>query len=237
MLNATTFVSVQQNTEVTNVKYNALKFAVLAASLLPLALPLESSAQEHTRYQLIDLGTLGGPSAYKSVNAPGYQILNNAGAVGFTADTDMADPYNPFCFWPDCFVSHAVRWKNGAPADLGALPGAGNGSAVGAINARGWMAGQSENGSIDPATGLPEVRATLWTENEIIDLGTFGGNWSLASTLNNVGQVVGFASNSIPDPFAMFLGGTQTRAFLWQKGQLQDLGTLEPTLRRQRVHR
>ena len=203
-----------------------LTMSIAALALFAaLAVPLQLNAQ-HTRYKLIDIGTLGGPSSYKSVNAPGYQIINDSGAISTAGDTTIPDPNAPNCYFPDCFVAHATRWKNGLLTDLGALPGAGNGSASGAINARGWIAGQSENGSIDAVTGLPETRAVLWTDDQIIDLGTFGGNWSLATTLNNRGQVVGFATNAVPDPFSLFLGGTQTRAFLWQGGVLRDLGTL-----------
>ena len=75
-------------------------------------------------------------------------------------------------------------------------------------------------------SGLLETRAAFWKDNEITDLGTFGGRWSVPLTLNDEGEVVGFASNAIPDPLALFLGGTQTRAFLWRDGVLLDLGTL-----------
>jgi len=183
--------------------------------------------QKPSRYRIVEIGTLGGPTNYPSVNRPGYQIISNSGIVAFSADTSTPDP---LCFFnPDCFVSHATLWRDGVLTDLGVLPGADKSSGSGAINARGWVAGQSENGEIDPASGLPEVRAVLWTKNEIIDLGTFGGNWSLATTLNNLGQVVGFASNAIPDAFTVAIfppSTTQIRAFLWQKGVLQDLGTL-----------
>ena len=110
-------------------------YFILITLLSGIVLPLRCAAQQHSRYKLIDLGTLGGPSAYASVNAPGYRILNDAGTVSLTMDTPAPDPNAPFCYWPDCFVSHAVRWQNGLVTDLGALPGAGNGSASGAINA------------------------------------------------------------------------------------------------------
>jgi probable HAF family extracellular repeat protein len=181
----------------------------------------------HHHYKLIDLGTLGGPSAYKSVNAPGYQILTNAGEIAFAADTPMPDPFSPNCYNPDCFVTHATQWKNGVLTDLGALGDSGDSSASGAINARGWIVGQSEDGEIDPISGLPEIHATLWHDGRITDLGTFDGHWSIGLTLNDAGDVVGFATNSIPDPFALFPpAGTQSRAFRWRKGELSDLGTL-----------
>jgi uncharacterized membrane protein len=187
----------------------------------------QDQKKEHHHYKLIDLGTLGGRTAYRSINAPGYQIINDSGVIAFAADTTATDPNAPnLCFFPDCSVVHAARWKKGKVEDLGALPGNGNGSASGAINARGWIAGQSSDGEIDPVSGLLETRAAFWKEDEITNLGTFGGRWSLSLTLNDEGDVVGFASNAIPDPLALFLGGTQTRAFLWRDGVLHDLGTL-----------
>jgi probable HAF family extracellular repeat protein len=78
-----------------------------------------------------------------------------------------------------------------------------------------------------------EIRAVLWEDGEIRNLGTFGGNYGAAASINSSGQVAGFALNAIPEPLSMFavvLGGpsagTQTRAFLWEKGEMQDLGTL-----------
>lgn len=73
----------------------------------------------------------------------------------------------------------------------------------------------------------------LWNQNRtIVDLGTLGGNFSGALGANSSGQAVGVALNAIsenPD-FAQFMSeapaATQARAFLYQNGSMQDLGTL-----------
>jgi probable HAF family extracellular repeat protein len=88
------------------------------------------------------------------------------------------------------------------------------------------VAGYSQNGLIDPVTGAPEVRAVLWTANRIINLGTLGGAESLATQINDRGQVLGASSNDVPDPISMFGFPTQTRTFVWEDGQLKDVGTL-----------
>ena len=94
----------------------------------------------------------------------------------------------------------------------------------------GEIVGTSEVSEIDPVLGIKQIRAVLWEDSEIRSLGTFGGNHSAAAAINNKGEVVGFALNAIPDPFSLFdagaPAGTQTRAFLWRSGELQDLGTL-----------
>ncbi len=176
----------------------------------------QEQKKEHTRYKLIDLGTFGGPTSYFSTSGFGTQVLSNPAVVTGSADTSAPDPYAPNCFNPDCFLTHAFRWHEGVLADLGALPGT-NSSAAGAINARGWIVGISENGVIDPLTGFPESQAVLWKDRQITSLGTLGGNESVAVYVNNGGQVVGFATNATPDPFSLFGLGTQIRTFLWER--------------------
>jgi probable HAF family extracellular repeat protein len=108
---------------------------------------------------------------------------------------------------------------------LGALPG-GNNSGATHISGNGLIVGASENGTIDPLTGWPEVQAVLWRNGPITNLGTLGGNESFSIAVNNRGQVVGQAANAIPDAFPFPGFGQQARAFLWQNGAMQDLGTL-----------
>jgi probable HAF family extracellular repeat protein len=200
-------------------------FAALAIPVRLAAHDKRDHHHKHHHYKLVEIGTLGGPTSYEDINGSGDQILNNAGIVSSEADTSIPDPNAPNCYQPDCFVSHAFRWQDGVLTDLGALPGV-NSSAAGAINARGWSVGQSQNGVIDPLLGIPEVRAVLWKDDQIIDLGTLGGNESLAAYVTDAGQVIGVAANAIPDPFSIIGWATQTRAFLWEKGEMQELGTL-----------
>ncbi len=222
--------------------------------LTVLAIPVRLAAQDnqehnkkhkHHHYQVIDIGTFGGAqSFFNSLSLTdrfgfgtafyGFaRVRNNQGSLVGFADTPALDPYAPFCYTPDCFVSHAFQWQEGVKTDLGVLPG-GTSSAAFSINSKGLIVGNSQNGDIDPLIpGLPEVRAVLWKRGEITDLGTLGGNESFAEAVNNRGQVTGLALNAVPDPFSFFyiflygsLGGTQTRAFLWDDGVMQDLGTL-----------
>ncbi len=216
-----------------------LAFALLAVLTGP---PVEAqnkptvNADAHQlRYRFVDLSSLGGPNA--GINCCGIipPILNNRGVAVGSADTSLPNPNfaieNPIFFLsccppgPDPFINVAVDWHHSFPTNLGALPGGYN-SGAGAIAANGTIVGSSETGDIDPLLGVVEAHPTLWSHGEIIDLGSFGGGEGLGIQANNRGQAVGFAQNSTSDPYGYFGFGTQSRAFLWQKGALQDLGTL-----------
>jgi probable HAF family extracellular repeat protein len=214
-----------------NILLGISAIALSATLWLPTRLVAQDDAhrEPHHRYKLVDLGTFGGPISYGPADGPGALLLNNAGVVSSYADTATPDPNAPdLCFDPDCLVGRAFRWRHGRLIDLGALDDRYS-SAGDSINARGWVAGFSQTGLIDAAIGFPQVHAVLWKGRRILDLGTLpGGSESLGISINDVGQVVGFANNGIPDPFATFFypSTTQMRTFLWQDGDLQDIGTL-----------
>jgi len=204
-------------------------FAALAISGRLAAQDKREDRNPDHHYKLVDLGTLGGPIGYGSVNGNGFQLLNNSGVVASFADTPLPDPNSAYlCYDPDCYQGHAFRWKDGVITDIGTLPG-NNNSAAGSINSHGWVIGQSQSSTIDPNLGIPEFRAVLWRGNQITDLGTLpGGTEALGIYVNDGNQVVGFSDNGIPDPFsgAFFLTGTQIHTFIWSKGAMQDIGTL-----------
>jgi probable HAF family extracellular repeat protein len=214
-----------------------------------LATPVQLAAQRQTthfrHYKLIDIGTFGGPSSYTNTlslsdrfvfTAPdGFaQVLNQQGTVVGWAETPTPAPEADCWIFFECNVSHAFQWQNGVKIDLGALPGAFSSSAASWISSNGLIAGYSQNGELDPLSGSPELRAVVWDNGQITDLGTLGGNQSFAVAVNNRGQVAGVATNQEHDPFSFVYQitptrsskGTQTRTVLWDKGAPHDLGTL-----------
>lgn len=214
-------------------KSKSLKCVVAMMLSAALAVPVAAAAQ-HSRYKLIDTGTLGGPTSFLA--AEGERHLNNRGTLVSQADTSLPDPYCPTCFpigpgdaGGDGFLGHTVEWQNGVLTDLGALPGV-NDSTPTWVTDSGLITGFGTNGLIDPLTGLPVLRGILYKRGNVIELGTFGGNESIANAVNSRGQVVGCAATAAPDPIYGWRcsgqGSQQTRAFLWQNGVMQDLGTL-----------
>jgi probable HAF family extracellular repeat protein len=212
--------------------------ALIPLLVIPAALAAQGNNAAPPRYVLKDLGTLwqGGGSSWLFTGPPSFYVLNSRRMVVDAADTMNIDPYHP-CFI-DCDVSHAARWQNGVLTDLGSLPGRKTSSAPFSISDNGlFIVGVSENGHYDPLTHYPEYDAVLWRRgHRIQNLGTFGGNFSTAVSVNNLGQVVGGATNTTTDPYAAGVGpcwslncwpsATQWRAFLWQHGVKTDLGTL-----------
>ena len=214
-----------------------VRLAILAPLMGTSSQPALAQQRSVPHYKFVDLGTFGGPASYI---VPAWELgapnqMNRLGATVGIAATSVPTPFGcPFCNGLDGQVHnvfHAFQWSGGSLRDLGALPGELTNSVAVSINEKGNAIGNSENGQTDPILGR-EVQAVLWKNGKITDLGTLGGNYSLALGINNRGQIAGSALNTIPDPFSvlgLFLGSsnsTQTRTFLWEDGRKRDLGTL-----------
>ena len=216
-------------------KSRSISLAALALSAA-LSVPIPVLAQKHHHYKLIDMGTFGGPMS-------SYPILNeHSTIVGWSATSvPTTAASNPFiCGGVDgsiSFVTVAFHFENGNLTDLRALPGANNCSIPFWINNVGHAVGASENGEVDPFAGVNGQKAVLWKNGQIHELESLGGNQTQALFINDHDQIVGISQNTMPDLYSLYEyllglrvtgagGGTQTRAVLWEKGKIRDLGTL-----------
>ena len=190
----------------------------------------EASGRHH-HYKLIDMGTFGGPAS--SINFPFFAgTLDNRGmTVGWSATPVPTLPTSSFliCGGIDGvvpFITHAFQW-NGTVKDLGTFaPSETNCSEPFFMNSKGEVVGASETADIDPQFfDLQQIHGVLWKDGQMIDLGSLGGHQVAAFGINDRGQIIGNSTNTIPDPFCFF-GTVQNRMFLWEQGQMRDIGTL-----------
>ena len=164
---------------------------------------------QQPRYQMTDLGTLGG----KMASAFG---VSNAGVVSGWAAVANGD-------------QHPVMWRDGKAVDLGNL-GGGNGSAsipTGSLQ----MALATETAIADPfradfcgyGTGRTCV-AAMWKDGKLTQLPTLGGNNAIGYFTNERGQMVGVAERSAADPKCKPPQKLGFAPVIWSpKGEIQEL--------------
>ncbi len=175
-----------------------------------------------------DLGALPGVG-----NSSAPLWLNDQGTIVGISENGVIDPLTGS---PEI---RAVRWKGGKIDDLGTLGG--NAGYANAINSRGQVAGYALNTISDsdanglasdfPALVFPvatQVRAVLWQDGVIHDLGTLGrGNDAAAFFVNERGQMAGI---SFTDTILNASGVPTQDPFFWENGKMVDIGTLGGTI-------
>jgi probable HAF family extracellular repeat protein len=162
---------------------------VLALALAGVLVPGSAQAATVPHYRAIDLGTLGGHFSEATA------VNNRDQAVGWS-DT-AAGPTHPFL------------WSHGVLTDLGVLErGSGEYGVAFDVNEAGQVVGGSD------VAGGTAMHAFLWRRGVMTDLGTLGGSFSVATAINNRGQVVGYSANR----------SGAWHGFLWERGTMTDLG-------------
>jgi hypothetical protein len=130
------------------------------------------AGSHHHHYQLIDLGTFGGPN---SILPGAIESINPSGTVTGAADTSFLDPDFAIqnSYFSDPYIERSYIWKDGHRTALPALRG-GRNTGPQWIKASASIVGASENGQIDPSTGIKEIRAVLWDPEHAF---TTSGRW------------------------------------------------------------
>ena len=193
--------------------------ALCAALALPSALNAQSQQQnsKQTRYYVFNLGApLGGNSGPVGINDIGW----SSGSSNLTGDG----------------TTHAELWV-GAPFDLGTLGGPNSAVAWPNHSVRGEVVGIAETADADPlqenwscSAFFPTVTHNIclgfvWQDGVMTQLPTLGGYNGYAAGVNNRGQVVGWAENTVHDSTCIPPQVLQFEAVIWgpKLGQLTPL--------------
>jgi len=162
------------------------------ATLLTLASTLTAQTSDSVSYFLFKLNPLGGTIAAANT-------INNRGWVMGTGNLAGDE------------TAHATVWILGRRHDLGTLGGPNSAIAWPVKNNRGLVAGISETSIIDPFGETWSCRyffpaytghtcqGFAWKDNVMTALPTLGGSNGYASGVNNLGQIVGWAENTVHD--------------------------------------
>jgi probable HAF family extracellular repeat protein len=185
--------------------------SIAAGSLLAVL----AIAQPSPRYKVTDLGPVGG-----SPGSPNF--ITNNGLVGGAAASANGS-------------MHLALWYKGVKLNIG-TPGLGGPNSAGfGVNERGQAVGPAQTSVPNAedfcgfnAYGLPSSSTAclpfLWQNGVMTKLPTLGGANGVANSINNRGQVVGYAENTMKDadpacPVSQF------KPVTWVNGAIHELHT------------
>ncbi len=186
-----------------------IRFAVLASALL-------AGAAQASSYHVTNLPSLGGTVARgNSLNDRGWV----AGYSTLAGDQSR----------------HAALWLHGSSIDLGTLGGSNSSVTWPVKNNTGLIAGIAQTATPDPlgetwscsaffsgpAAAGHTCLGFVWEGGVMRALPTLGGNNGFATGANDLGQVVGWAENTVHDPTCVPPQVLQFRAVLWSPGRHQ----------------
>jgi probable HAF family extracellular repeat protein len=177
-------------------------------------------SSEIARYRVINLGNpLGGTSSIgNAMNDLGWGL----GTSNLPGDT----------------TQHAELWLPGLHLDLGTLGGPNSAVIFANRSHEGQIVGIAETSDMDPlqetwsCAGAFFPTATqhiclgfVWQNGAMTALPTLGGYNGVAASVNNLGQVVGWAETAVHDPTCAPPQVLQFEAVIWGpgKGEIQQL--------------
>lgn len=200
------------------------------AIIIPLVLvlgasgPLPARAGHHAPsvYDVTNLASLGGTAS------AGSSINDRGGIAGFSN-------------LPGDQTVHATLWRDGSTLDLGTLGGP-NSAVLWPVKNRGMVVGIAETADLNPLgehwscsaffPGKPTghiCRGFVWERGVMKPLPTLGGTHGFATGVNERGQVVGWAENTVADATCNAPQVLQFRAVLWDTNR-DKIAELPPLL-------
>jgi probable HAF family extracellular repeat protein len=196
--------------------------AVILFSSLAIVVRLAAQDEQSgpARYRVVNLGNpLGG-------SASAGNAINNLGWSMGTANL------------PGDATQHAEVWLRGMHLDLGTLGGPNSAVIFANRSDRGQIVGIAETADTDPlmetwscagaffpTTTHHICLGFVWQNGLMTALPTLGGHNGVASSVNNLGQVVGWAETAVSDPTCVLPQVQQFEAVIWGPGkdQIQQL--------------
>jgi probable HAF family extracellular repeat protein len=211
-------MTTQQHIRFITRKASQICLTILIAACCGAALAQAPARQ----YHVSNLDTLGGTSSR------GNSINDRSWVAGFS---NLAGDQ----------IRHATLWRNGSTLDLGTLGGPNRNSNVtwNVKNNRGIIVGIAQTDTPDPLgenwssfafypppNNIGYINlGFVWEHGQMRALPTFlGGNNGFATGANNLGQVVGWAENSVHDATCVPPQVLQFRPAVWtDRDQIHDL--------------